>query len=183
MQEDAINYLIYGVKNLTDARYFTAMGVEYLHFELNPKSNFAISEKDFHEIIAWVEGPKILCSFDHLFDEDQIKSLIQSPHIQGMVSQFPDLLDFCASVTPLETFLQIQDTNNISPVADKYKTIAPNSHPELDHPYILCDTVNIAINRLKDNVKHIGLIAGDESEVGIKDFEEFDDLFYQNFAE
>lgn len=183
MQEDAINYLIYGVKNLTDARYFTAMGVEYLHFELNPKSNFAISEKDFHEIIAWVEGPKILCSFDHMFDEAQIKTLIQSPHIDGMVSNFPDLLDFCTSILPLETFLQIQDLNNISPAVHQYKIISPDLHPDLNHPYILCENVTTAIDRLKTDVKHIGLIAGDETAVGIKDFEEFDDLFYQNFAE
>jgi len=48
------------ITNLTDARYFAAMLVDYLEFQLDLSHDERISPEEFHGIKAWVEGPKIV---------------------------------------------------------------------------------------------------------------------------
>lgn len=173
MQATETKFLIYGVKTLTDARYFTAMGVEYLHFELDPKYPSSISEPNFHEIIEWVEGPKILCSFDHWFDETQINNLLKRPQIAGVVSSYVDLLTYCQKQKTIEAFHRSTEHRL---KLSQY----PNTDPN-EEPFELSNTVAEAIAALKNHKKNIALLAGDEVEVGIKDFEAYDTLFFDSF--
>ena len=48
------------ITNLTDARYFAAMLVDYLGFQLDLSHDDRISPEVFHGIKAWVEGPQIV---------------------------------------------------------------------------------------------------------------------------
>lgn len=48
------------ITNLTDARYFAAMLVDFLGFELDLSHDSRISPEEFHGIKSWVEGPKIV---------------------------------------------------------------------------------------------------------------------------
>jgi len=48
------------ITNLTDARYFAAMLVDYLGFQLDLSHDERINSEEFHGIKAWVEGPKIV---------------------------------------------------------------------------------------------------------------------------
>ncbi len=48
------------IANLTDARYFAAMLVDYLGFQLDLSHDQRISPEEFHGIKAWVEGPQIV---------------------------------------------------------------------------------------------------------------------------
>ena len=48
------------ITNLTDARYFAAMLVDYLGFQLDLSHDERISPEEFHGIKAWVEGPQIV---------------------------------------------------------------------------------------------------------------------------
>ncbi|KAA3625693.1 MAG: hypothetical protein DWQ02_21265 [Bacteroidetes bacterium] len=51
------------ITNLTDARYFAAMGVEWLGFNLNSKEADVISTENFKEIEEWVEGVQIVAEY------------------------------------------------------------------------------------------------------------------------
>ena len=51
------------ITNLTDARYFAAMGVEWLGFNLNPQNGSVISAASIHEIEGWVEGVQIVAEY------------------------------------------------------------------------------------------------------------------------
>lgn len=48
------------ITNLTDARYFAAMLVDFLGFQLDLSHDQRISPEEFHGIKAWVEGPQIV---------------------------------------------------------------------------------------------------------------------------
>lgn len=51
------------IANLTDARYFAAMGVDYLGFSLDPASSAYIDPKNMNTIREWLEGPAIVGEF------------------------------------------------------------------------------------------------------------------------
>lgn len=51
------------ITNLTDARYFAAMGVEWLGFNLNSDDESAISPEKITEIEEWVEGVQIVAEY------------------------------------------------------------------------------------------------------------------------
>ncbi len=51
------------ITNLTDARYFAAMGVEWLGFNLNSKEADVISTENFKEMEEWVEGVQIVAEY------------------------------------------------------------------------------------------------------------------------
>jgi phosphoribosylanthranilate isomerase len=52
------------ITNLTDARYFAAMGVEWMGFNLNPGDDSFMPPVQVQAIKEWVEGPAILGKFN-----------------------------------------------------------------------------------------------------------------------
>jgi|GEM_PF-245461 phosphoribosylanthranilate isomerase len=48
------------IANLTDARYFAAMMVDYMGYQLDLSHDERLSAAEFHGIKAWVEGPEIV---------------------------------------------------------------------------------------------------------------------------
>lgn len=53
------------ITHLTDARYFTSKGVEWLGFCFDPASPDFIEPHKVQEILGWVEGPTIVGEFNH----------------------------------------------------------------------------------------------------------------------
>ncbi|MDX1479607.1 MAG: hypothetical protein R3301_17970 [Saprospiraceae bacterium] len=51
-----------GITNLTDARYFSAMGVDWMGFDLTREPR--ISRERMQAIMDWVEGPRWLVELD-----------------------------------------------------------------------------------------------------------------------
>ena len=72
------------ITNLTDARYFAALGVEWLNFSLDPASQNFILPQELKAIKGWVEGPKIVGEFGMQEIEDIVQSvlLLQLDEIQ-----------------------------------------------------------------------------------------------------
>ena len=54
------------VANLTDARYFAALGVDYLGFALEPGARGAVGELQVAAFREWIEGPALVGEFGHL---------------------------------------------------------------------------------------------------------------------
>ncbi len=66
------------IQNLTDARYFAAMDVDYLGFCCNPGTETYCSITKIKEIISWVEGPKYVLQFQGFQNEDDISEIVDS---------------------------------------------------------------------------------------------------------
>lgn len=52
------------IMHLTDARYFTSKGVEWIGFCFDPDSPDFISPRDAQEIMGWLQGPAIVGEFN-----------------------------------------------------------------------------------------------------------------------
>jgi phosphoribosylanthranilate isomerase len=167
------------VNNLSDARYFAAMGVDILSFK-------CINEVDLLKILAikdWVEGPKIAFEVDdieisshtqHFINKLQPDIVLLSPFTEYpnlsntiyTTTIYPDIdeIDFqiikFSDVLNLAQFNQIRSVNNKSIFLD-----GPLSNEQ--------------INTLTKNDQNIGIVVrgGDEIKVGIKSFDELDEFF------
>lgn len=185
MNHEKVEYFIMGVKTLTDARYFSAMGADFLHFDLDPKSPFFIDGNQYRAIIEWVEGSQVICSFDHLFDEEEIRSLIEIPQVSGVLSQYPDMLDYVHRIQP--EALLFQRLHGDPAELDKDLPLAgivtDRETVSSERQYILYPDAELAMDGILRNKEEYGvaLHPGGEEEVGIKDFEIYDRLFYGEF--
>ena len=83
------------VSSLSDARYFAGMGVDWLGFDVNPKSNSFVSAELHKNIAAWVSGPKRVIEIHGQIDSVSIDKILddyQPDFIEldlGYVSQIP----------------------------------------------------------------------------------------------
>lgn len=66
------------VSNLTDARYFTAMGVDYLGFCCNIGAELYCAPSKIKEITDWVEGPAFVLEMDGWQSEQEIMEIIDT---------------------------------------------------------------------------------------------------------
>ena len=58
------------VSNLTDARYFAALGVDYLGFALQPGSQGFVTAEQVEQMQEWIEGPELVAEFSDLPAEE-----------------------------------------------------------------------------------------------------------------
>ena len=58
------------VANLTDARYFAALGVDYLGFALEPGAAGHVSPQQVEGLREWIEGPALVGEFGHAPTEE-----------------------------------------------------------------------------------------------------------------
>jgi hypothetical protein len=182
MKTHPVQYFILGVMTLTDARYFSALEVDYLHFDLNPDSPYAISTPAFRAIIEWVEGSEIICSFDHLFEEELIREIVEDKSVSGVLSQYPDLLDYVHRIRPeLKLFQEIAKEVAIDWQLTLTGILGDISLDSYDNHFLLCHGPLEAEQAIKNGKNLIAIHPGNEDEVGIKDFEAYDRLLYQEF--
>lgn len=181
METQPVRYFILGVMTLTDARYFSALGVNYLHFDLNPDSLYPISQPAYQAIIEWVEGSGIICSFDHLFEEEQIREIVENQSVAGVLSRYADMLDYVHRIRPeLKLFQQV----NSAEEADRHLPltgIIGSAKAATKDYFQLCAGPLEAEQAVKSGINSIAIHPGSEDEVGIKDFEAYDRLIYQEF--
>lgn len=178
----SVQYFILGVTTLTDARYFSALGARYLHFDLNPKSPYALDQSAYEAIVEWVEGSDIICSFDHLFDEESIRDLIDSENLAGIMSIYPDMLDYVHRIRPeLKLFQKVQSDEAGDDTLPLTGIISEKTNHSRHDLFQLFDDPAKAETAVKSGATKIALHPGSEDEVGIKDFEAYDRLLYQEF--
>jgi len=48
------------ITNLSDARYFAGMGVQWLGFQIDPNQTSYLNPQKFREIVGWVTGPALV---------------------------------------------------------------------------------------------------------------------------
>lgn len=103
------------ITNLTDARYFAAMGVEWMGFNLNPGDDSFLPPLQVQAIKEWVEGPAILGEFN-LQSVEEINKLTQDLELDGIQLGMFSTLD---TLQALETDLPVIKEIIVEPNASR----------------------------------------------------------------
>jgi hypothetical protein len=127
--------MIRGIQDLTDARYFAAMGVDWLGVPVSadPKS-FAT----WHALREWVEGPRFAVEFES-YDEAVFAKTMIDLNPNGMI------IDAQQQFPPYETMHQFIHTQHL-----------PNMEPDDMHtPIVHMPAHEVAWLAHGSNVNHI----------------------------
>jgi phosphoribosylanthranilate isomerase len=66
------------IQNLTDARYFAAMDVDYIGFCCNPNSETYCAVSKIKEMVDWISGPQFVLQFQGFQHEDEIQAIVDT---------------------------------------------------------------------------------------------------------
>jgi len=183
--------LISDITNLTDALYFAAANADYLAYNFEKGSNSAVDVAIAKEINEWVEAPGVAIQVGYNFSEEIKKAeelaptlVIFHPYvnetptgeftkvktaiIEGKDSFEIDYEGFDAVLIDLYTH-----TIHIEEHLDAINTMA-SSIPVYIKPLPLSQEVATILNM--DNPEGIVLMGSEEEEVGVKSFEEMDEI-------
>lgn len=95
------------ITNLTDARYFAAMGVEWMGFNLNPGDDSFMPPVQVQAIKEWVEGPAILGEFN-MQSAEEIQKLSTDLDLDAIqVGMFTEVETLQAVATNLPVIKEI----------------------------------------------------------------------------
>lgn len=175
--------------NLTDVRYFAAWGVDYIGCPLD--GDTGISIEDFKQFCDWVEGPRFIGEFDSR-PIDEIQALCKELNLSGI--QVNSTVELNFNTEELTVFRKWGNLNELDPVkypAD-FHLICFENPDELDLDALekslkLNDGQNIFldISSLQINIETLNamnfagysLQGGEEEKVGLKSYDELDEIF------
>ena len=181
------------VDNLTDARYFAAMGVDYLGFCCNTGTELYCAPSKIKEITEWVEGPVFVLEFDGWQHEDEIKTILDSGLGQALhvgafstytanfgVPVFKDFMLDALRETDFSgvDFPVIRSDRPFSSISNDtlmaIQAISATREVFLDLPFGISD-----IDAIRSSLPGCGLIVrgGMEEKTGIKSFSDLDEIF------
>jgi len=163
------------ITNLSDARYFAAWGIDYLSFNGIPDSPYYIAPEKAKEIKDWVEGPRILLEsnaleFTELADGHILSNIYQSLPLNKEVFYRISFQDILKGVPPSKYIVKLSEEELLE---------AKNLDLE---KYLGCDfyldSIGLSINSF-ENWPEWGLVVqgSEEEKVGLKSFEELDELY------
>lgn len=184
------------INNLTDARYFAAMGVDYIGFDLSPNKADHISLDILGKLKEWLEGPTIMGCFTGKESEETLTKYIVDGSLEGLYFEELPPYSILEKFSSLELFSEI--------TAEAFNEIALYPHinavVDLDHLKAIeakTDHYATAKDLMSQGRLYVkgaidesffesaiygykpGLIlmGGEEEKVGVKSFEELDSLF------
>lgn len=181
------------VNNLTDARYFAAMGVDYLGFCCNSGTEMYCTPSKIKEITEWVSGPQFVLEFDGWQHESDIINMLSTgighavhfgafatyaatfevPVFKDFILENLDESDFVGVDFPVirseKSYHQLTGKEK-----SKIKDLAAQKRIFLDIQFKAKDLWEVL-----QNLSVYGLIlrGGDEEKIGVKSFEELDEIF------
>lgn len=179
------NIIASKIANLTDARYFSAWGVEALAFDLNTESPEFVSPIHLNAFREWISGPVIIGEFNGLQAKEDITKVaadlsldyillgpfapqdweFEVPVIRELIlGQFQDL-------PPAEKYIiKVEDIDqDVSKMIDDLAQLSFDFY--LDFPM-----TESQVQTLIDipHLKGIILKGGEEEKVGFKSYDEID---------
>lgn len=116
------------ITNLTDARYFAAMGVEWMGFNLNPGEDTFMPPVQVQAIKEWVEGPAILGEFNlqSATEIQKLSSDLQLDAIQiGMFTELDTLLAVDTDLPVIKEIIIDESTRRVS-LENQLQAFAPH---------------------------------------------------------
>ncbi len=181
------------VSNLTDARYFAAMGVDYLGFCCNVDTEMYCAPNKIKQITEWVEGPQFVLEFDGWQSEDDIQSIVNlrmahALHFGAFSSYSSDFELPIFKDIILENISEAPLTGVDIPVLRTDKPFKQLTNLELSVITKLVSQRDIFLDMdfdvedlesIMKNWPVYGLIlrGGEEEKVGVKSFDTLDEIF------
>jgi len=176
--------------NLTDARYFAAMGIDYISFNLSPSQPGFVSAGFVKQIGDWLSGPEIIGNFNAFEKDDFITKMIEECTLKGVcleafgehnfINDFPKFPTFIRLNTEIARQVNVEENSRIilsfqkleEAVAIK-KEILSEHQVFLDGP-IYPEMIDLA---LFSNFHGIVIKGGEEEKIGYKSFDQLDEIF------
>jgi len=136
------------VANLTDARYFAALGVDYMGFALEPGAEGHISPMELAAFREWIEGPALVGEFGGM-DTASIVKLTKELNLDvswetlqadpvwidwltEVCADFPVLLDIPAPADMLDDILTTLEPVGVQVHGGEEEAVGLKSYDELD---------------------------------------------------
>ena len=161
---------ISGIDNLTDARYFSAMGADYLGFQVDDPTMLIKALG----IIEWVEGPEIVAETSSLSLSEGIKDALVTGHFQHiMVGAFMPLDEINVPVGFIFSEGLHTPTTPAQIPVHKSESGQVIYQDGCFYKYDIQELIDQPI----PSVSGIILSAGTEEKIGFKDFDQFDQFF------
>ena len=194
------------IANLTDARYFAALEVEWLCFNLEKGAEAYIEPENVMAIKEWVEGPKIVGTFG-MQSVEYIQSAISTIGLDaiqlGHFAEMSQILRLRDATIIKEVFIGDQlDTSEIgkhvfmhsdyvnvfalkgtitwASIRENASQVAFLKKICTDYDVIIDFEFKAAeVNELLQAISPLGINVkgGEEEAVGVKSYDELDDLF------
>jgi hypothetical protein len=163
----------FSISNLTDARYFSAYGVDWLAYNLQDNKGSLANLDRVQEIINWVEGPKSIGMFNaapaaNILQAIQDRFSLDALYIADGNSENINLPVFSKNKVSEGSYQVLDSTDQLKEVEEKHMS-----------------SVFVKISKLTEvesvltmkNPPGIILEGGEEAQVGLKSFEMYDDIF------
>lgn len=153
-----------GIRNLTDARYFAAMNVDWIGFDMSSES--PITMEHIQAFSDWVEGPSIMLDVRGR-TIDEIATFLSELEVEALFVDNNVHLDMYRG--------KIAKMSHDS--ADIVITTKPGSDTsEADLWWIVNSPEQLrSLERLPDCT--IAVTGGDEDKVGVKNYDDLDEIF------
>jgi len=186
------------ISNLSDARYCSGMGVQYLGFSLDPESENYVDHETLKSIEDWVVGPMIVGEFSSS-DHNTIKDSIHQYDIDAIQISDLDVLEGLSKIKfpvilglDISTFQNQDELREIMALAESkvsFFLLDKSSNSNIQTKEILGLAthykVMVGYDIKKDNLKTwldntdvygISLKGGTEIKPGFKDYDELADI-------
>ncbi len=182
--------LISSVTNLSDARFATGMGVDFIGFNIDKNANDAISLTDFTAITAWLEGPIMVGETSKITSKEKALKLAEAFELSHMISDSEEQIEVFKSAG-MTTFLRteiisIGELENITTVADHIIvetaqdfSIEDFNNLDLQKPIFIAnsfDAQNINDWIAQTKITGIGLRGSEQIRTGFVDLDEMADI-------
>lgn len=170
--------LVRNIKHLTDARYFAAMGVDWMSMELN---NDPTSFMRWHTFKDWVEGVKLAAEMDAADEMLLAKTLIDAKPEGLILTQLLDLEGISETELFFDThFVRQNECPNDSFHILHFDEMDADRILNLDFTTTFLQhewTIELLDHLLQTGYKGgICLTGGDEDATGMRDYELMDEL-------
>ena len=164
------------INNLSDARYFAAWGVDYMHFDLNRTTLEVIKE-----MVDWIAGVQIIIEINdaHL---DQLDRIMEFDNCHLATKNKQLFKEVNERYPELNMAFISKSLHEIMPKANI--NIIENSELQLldikdESVYILKGFSGDALKEMIDKGIHCGIVVkgSEEEKVGFKSFDDLDEIF------
>lgn len=174
------------ITNLTDARYFAAWGVDYITFVGDPNSNRFIAPNQVKEIKDWLEGPTYAISYPGVdIDEtvfEQLSVLEMDTYVLSRFINPSESINDALIIREIieedikeqdEEILILKCEENTITTLKEHENFLSKNEVYLDGNFSKDEIVDLLE---KYRIAGFVLRGGEEEKVGLKSFDELDEI-------
>jgi phosphoribosylanthranilate isomerase len=170
------------ITNLTDARYFAAMGVDYLGFTIHPDSEAFVSPPQLKEMVEWVEGPEIVLESSAIIDKGWLgnyQSFISDYYLESdLVALQPDFLRITNPDIPVQDQECFVIYQSAVPWNQQKSTIKQLIEIYQDRLFLDLPFSTEELNEvISEGAYGLVLRGGQEEKIGYKSYDDLDEIF------